>query len=353
MKKPLFTISLIIFLATGFFFLNRFAAAGLEHDVSGWAWSENIGWISFNQSDLSDCPRGECRARVDFDSGQISGWARVLSYNGWLSLSGLAEPSVTTYTLLVDKEGQGSGIITGIPVGIDCGTDCQAEFEENTPVTLSASPASGSLFAGWSEDCSGLGDCILTMDGNKTAVATFNLIPACLELNEPCNNNSDCCSGHCYRDEDGDGYHAPSGKKYCQTNASLGEDCCDTDNQVFPGQTAWFTQPNECGDFDYNCSGTEEKDRDYCSRVTSCSIYGASTACCNGCAGFGASGTTNYYDCGEYRCGYCRARWYTATCSMSAYWYWYRPGATAATYGYAQSSLIYVPSSGCRTCRCR
>jgi PKD repeat protein len=56
--------------------------------LSGYAWSDNIGWISFNESDLSGCPQSPCQARVD-SPGQlgksnvnIKGWARALAYDG-------------------------------------------------------------------------------------------------------------------------------------------------------------------------------------------------------------------------------------------------------------------------------
>ena len=66
------------------------AANGL---FSGYAWSENIGWISFNSSDLVGCPSGTCQASVNLTTGQVSGWARALSYgggwDGWIKLSGI------------------------------------------------------------------------------------------------------------------------------------------------------------------------------------------------------------------------------------------------------------------------
>ncbi|MBL7045172.1 MAG: hypothetical protein ISR98_01050 [Parcubacteria group bacterium] len=61
-----------------------------DGDMSGYAWSDNIGWISFNESDLSGCPSGSCEAKLS--SGSLEGWARVLSngddWDGWISLSG-------------------------------------------------------------------------------------------------------------------------------------------------------------------------------------------------------------------------------------------------------------------------
>jgi len=60
-------------------------------NLSGYAWSENIGWISFNRSDTGSppsddyCSDGACIAKVDdptnlgTDNVEIKGWARVLS----------------------------------------------------------------------------------------------------------------------------------------------------------------------------------------------------------------------------------------------------------------------------------
>jgi hypothetical protein len=56
---------------------------------SGYAWSENIGWITFNESELSGCPVSPCRAWLD-SSNNVQGWARALAYgggwDGWISL---------------------------------------------------------------------------------------------------------------------------------------------------------------------------------------------------------------------------------------------------------------------------
>jgi uncharacterized protein (DUF2141 family) len=82
------------------------------------------------------------------------------------------------YTLAVTKSGTGSGTVTSSPSGIDCGSDCSEPYNQGAAVTLSASPAPGSTFAGWSGVCSGTGNCSVTLDSNKTATATFNLLPA-------------------------------------------------------------------------------------------------------------------------------------------------------------------------------
>ncbi len=52
-----------------------------EHgaNVGGWAWSENIGWVSFNNDDVADY-----LASYDSSSGEIEGWAWSENI-GWIS----------------------------------------------------------------------------------------------------------------------------------------------------------------------------------------------------------------------------------------------------------------------------
>ncbi|MCK4355047.1 hypothetical protein KAW43_01680 [Candidatus Parcubacteria bacterium] len=59
-------------------------------DFSGYAWSENVGWISFEASDLSGCEYPDsthgCSAWVDMLNGEVSGWAKVLCSDSWIRL---------------------------------------------------------------------------------------------------------------------------------------------------------------------------------------------------------------------------------------------------------------------------
>jgi hypothetical protein len=88
-------------------------------------------------------------------------------------------PTPTTRTLTVVKSGGGSGTVTSDPAGIDCGSGCSAGFPHGTPVKLTATPASGSTFAGWEgEGCSGTGACLVAMDQVREVTATFGLEPA-------------------------------------------------------------------------------------------------------------------------------------------------------------------------------
>src|SRR2546428_5845093 len=51
--------------------------------------------------------------------------------------------------LVVVRAGSGSGTVTSTPAGITCGADCSEPYASGTVVTLTATPAAGSVFTGW------------------------------------------------------------------------------------------------------------------------------------------------------------------------------------------------------------
>ncbi len=65
-------------------------------NLSGYAWSSNYGWLSFNLSDVSGCPSAPCQPNVSPSTGAVTGWARFIAapagttgvWNGWVHLSG-------------------------------------------------------------------------------------------------------------------------------------------------------------------------------------------------------------------------------------------------------------------------
>ena len=72
-------------------------------EFSGYAWSDNICWISFEPGDIAGCPSAPCQPRLDLDgatcggTGQVCGWARALApvgdpnaggWDGWIKLRG-------------------------------------------------------------------------------------------------------------------------------------------------------------------------------------------------------------------------------------------------------------------------
>ena len=80
------------------------------------------------------------------------------------------------YVLKVTRSGNGSGTVTSSPVGISCGADCEQSYESGKSVTLSAAPATGSEFKGWSgAGCSGTGSCVVSMTAAKEVSAEFAL----------------------------------------------------------------------------------------------------------------------------------------------------------------------------------
>ena len=98
-----------------------------------------------------------------------------------------------SYTLTVSDVG--SGTVTG--TGISCGTTCSAPVAFGTPLALTAVPASGFTFGGWTGACSGTGACNATVSGNTSVTATFNQIPPinALGLAYVRTDGSDACSG--------------------------------------------------------------------------------------------------------------------------------------------------------------
>jgi Divergent InlB B-repeat domain len=78
----------------------------------------------------------------------------------------------------VTENGTGSGTVTSSPGGISCPTTCSAQYTKGTMVTLTPTPHSGSVFAGWSGGgCSGTGTCTVTMNADTSVTATFNTAP--------------------------------------------------------------------------------------------------------------------------------------------------------------------------------
>ena len=110
-------------------------------------------------------------------SGACSGTAAcVVTMSAAKSVTATFKPQTTSakYTLTVTKAGSGAGTVTSNPAGINCGSACSYGFASGASVTLTAAPASGSTFAGWSGACTGTGTCTVPMSAAKAVKATFN-----------------------------------------------------------------------------------------------------------------------------------------------------------------------------------
>ncbi len=126
-----FTLFLIVLAGVFAFSMTKEVKGGTGDNVSGYAWSENIGWISFNCTNTNSCgasnygvninqttgnltgyawsenigwiyfaPLGpypeapNYSAKLDLATNKFSGWARALSYgggwDGWIKMAGTA-----------------------------------------------------------------------------------------------------------------------------------------------------------------------------------------------------------------------------------------------------------------------
>jgi DNA-binding beta-propeller fold protein YncE len=77
------------------------------------------------------------------------------------------------HTLTVSLGGSGSGAVSDGSGAIACPSTCSHAYTANSAVTLTATPSSGSTFAGWSGACSGTGTCQVIMSADTAVTAVF------------------------------------------------------------------------------------------------------------------------------------------------------------------------------------
>lgn len=79
-------------------------------------------------------------------------------------------PSVPEYfAVSITVAGSGTGRVSTVPVGLSCRDNCSAGFVTGTAVTLVPQADTLSAFAGWSDACSGSGECRVTASAFVTA----------------------------------------------------------------------------------------------------------------------------------------------------------------------------------------
>lgn len=83
--------------------------------------------------------------------------------------------SLTRHNLSVNVTGDGSGTVTSQMAGIDCEDDCSEVYNYNQKVSLTPLADSGSIFSGWSGDCSGTGACEVPMTQARQVSAAFSI----------------------------------------------------------------------------------------------------------------------------------------------------------------------------------
>jgi hypothetical protein len=125
--------------------------------------SDVNGDVSFTYSDGAGAGDDTIKASFTDTAGSLQ---TATAQKHWASV---------THHLTVSKAGTGTGTVTSAPAGITCGATCGADFGDGTSVVLTATPDAGSLFTGWSGDCTGTGTCTLTMSAEHTVTATFDV----------------------------------------------------------------------------------------------------------------------------------------------------------------------------------
>jgi len=112
----------------------------------------------------------------------FNGWSGACAGTGAtctvpMAISQSVSASFTLKPILtVTLSGNGSGTVTSTDAGVTCGDDCTESYTPSASVVLTASPAAGSLFDGWSGACSGQGTlCTVTVDANKSVGASFRV----------------------------------------------------------------------------------------------------------------------------------------------------------------------------------
>jgi|SRR5579871_575637 len=158
--------------------------------------ANEVGQGTVTSSDGSiDCVNetGTCSASyasgtsVTLTATPASGW----TFSGWTGVCTGANPcnitmtsnwaptatfasSVQTYTLTANEVGQGT--VTSSDGAINCvngSGSCSASYASGASVTLTATPAAGWTFSGWSGICNGANPCNVTMTSNWGPTATF------------------------------------------------------------------------------------------------------------------------------------------------------------------------------------
>jgi uncharacterized repeat protein (TIGR02543 family) len=151
-------------------------AFGLTPNQTG-GWTETVLYYFCLQNNCADGFYPDAGLIMD-KAGNLYGTTTFGGNTGICNAEGCgtAFELFAPVALSVVDEGNGSGSVTSLPPGIDCGPTCSAEFSSRTEVLLTATPASGSTFAGWSGNsaCGGNSTCELTMNKNQSVTATFS-----------------------------------------------------------------------------------------------------------------------------------------------------------------------------------
>ena len=110
-------------------------------------------------------------------SGACSGKGNpcTLDVNAALTTGSTFAASASRLPLNIEIEGGGTGTVTSSPAGIHCPQTCTASYTKGTHIVLTAIPAQGTTFAGWSGTCTGKGTCSVSLEASTTVTPSFQL----------------------------------------------------------------------------------------------------------------------------------------------------------------------------------
>lgn len=101
--------------------------------LRGYAWSYNLGWVSFQDADVSGCPTSPCTPTIDLSGAsnqkRVTGYGRVLSgvgrtdgFDGWIELSGVNHTSPGSGVTLYQSSGVPANSTQGVSRGAAFGS---------------------------------------------------------------------------------------------------------------------------------------------------------------------------------------------------------------------------------------
>ena len=181
--------------------IGRATTLEVQYDLAGSVWCASDGASGAPSSSTLPADLGFTGFGLQAVSINLTGLSPSTSYCGELvatNQNGANEDGPSTWTqqsppppvtLTVSLTGGGSGTVTSSPPGIVCGSGasaCSSGFAPGTQVTLTASPAAGSLFLGWLRigppgvvsPCSGSSPtCTFTLTSSQSVRPAFELAP--------------------------------------------------------------------------------------------------------------------------------------------------------------------------------
>ncbi len=102
----------------------------------------------------------------------------------WQGCTDQTSPLQACQPVTVSLAGTGTGSVTD-GGAISCPSSCIGSYAQGSTMSLTAAPAPGSVFTGWSGDCTGSAACDVTVNSATAITATFKQLPPALATAAP------------------------------------------------------------------------------------------------------------------------------------------------------------------------